>query len=69
MFTPSPGLWPGLIEDRQHRLRSAAHPRPGALRVNSVRVRLGHLLIAAGRNLSGERVEMPARRPALPRSA
>jgi hypothetical protein len=69
MFTPSPGLWPGLIEDRQHRLRSAARPRPGSTRATSVRVRLGHLLIAAGRGLSGERVEMPARRPALPRSA
>ena len=69
MFTPSPGLWPGIIEDRQHRLRSAARPRPDAVHVASVRVRLGHLLIAAGRNLSGERVEVPARHPALPRSA
>lgn len=68
MFTPSPGLWPGLIDDRQHRLRSAARPRPDAARVSSVRLRLGHLLIAAGRSLSGERVEMPAR-PPLPRSA
>lgn len=69
MFTPSPGLWPGIIEDRQHRLRSAARPRQDAVHAASVRVRLGHLLIAAGRNLSGERVEVPARHPALPRSA
>jgi hypothetical protein len=68
MFTPSPGLWPGIIEDRQHRLRNAAHPRPDAGRATGVRVRLGHLLIAAGRNLSGERVDIPARHPALPRS-
>jgi hypothetical protein len=69
MFSPSPGLWPGIIEDRQHRLRSSARPRPDTGRVTSVRVRLGHLLIAAGRDLSGERVEVPARQPALPRSA
>lgn len=69
MFTPSPGLWPGLIEDRQHRLRAAAHPRPDVARVGGMRVRLGHLLIAAGRTVSGERAEVPARPPALPRSA
>lgn len=68
MFSPSPGLWPGLITARQDRLRGSAQIRrshaPGRLRV-----RLGHLLIAAGSTLSGERVERPARRPAFPRSA
>lgn len=67
MFSPSPGLWPGLIEERQHRFLRSARPRraerPG------MRVVLGHLLIAAGSSLSGERVELPPRRPALPRSA
>jgi hypothetical protein len=68
MFMPSPGLWPEIIADRQDRMRSAARPRK-ATRPGSLRVRAGHLLIAAGRSLSGERVEMPARTPAIPRSA
>jgi hypothetical protein len=69
MFTPSPGLWPGLIEDRQHRLRAAAHPRRDVARISGARVRLGHLLIALGSSLSGERAEQPSNRPALSRSA
>lgn len=67
MFSPSPGLWPGLIEARQERLRGAAQPRRGPAPA-SLRVRIGHLLIAAGSTLSGERVERTARRRALPRS-
>ena len=69
MFTPSPGLWPALIEDRQHRLRGAFDAGHPATR-GGIRVRLGHLLIAAGSTLSGERVDVGAHRsPALSRSA
>jgi hypothetical protein len=68
MFTPSPGLWPGLIEARQHRMRGAGRRRhrtagPG------IRVRIGHLLIATGSMLSGDRVDLASRRPIASRSA
>jgi hypothetical protein len=71
MFTPSPGLWPSLIEDRQHRMRGAVRRSQHTAHAahTGVRVRLGHLLISAGSTLSGDRVELPAHRPALPRSA
>lgn len=68
MFTPSPGLWPGLIEERQHRMRPAPRQRGSAVH-SGVRVRIGHLLIAAGSTISGDRVELRHRRPALSRSA
>jgi hypothetical protein len=68
MFSPSPGLWPGLIEDRRRRLsRMAPSRQPASAR--RIRVAVGHLLIAVGGALSGERVESAPRRPALPRSA
>jgi hypothetical protein len=65
---PSPAVLDRLIQDRQDQVRRMArHPqqpgRPG------LRVRIGLALIAAGSSLSGERVEMPARRRALSRSA
>jgi hypothetical protein len=68
MFTPSPGLWPGLIEARQRRMRPDPRRRRGAAHAG-LRVRIGHLLIAAGSMLSGDRVEQRHQRPALPRSA
>jgi hypothetical protein len=67
MFTPSPGLWPGLIEARQDRMRGAGrrHQRTAG---TGIRVRIGHLLIATGSMLSGDRVELASRRPIASRS-
>jgi hypothetical protein len=67
MFTPSPGLWPGLIEARQHRMRGAG--RDDRTAGPGIRVRIGHLLIATGSMLSGDRVELARHRPIASRSA
>jgi hypothetical protein len=58
MMLATPGVLDTLVRDRQRRLRHRPHTtaRPGVLRV-----RLGHALIQAGANLSGERVERAAR--------
>jgi hypothetical protein len=65
---PSPAVLDRLIQDRHDQVRrSARHPqRPSRM---GMRVRIGLALIAAGSSLSGERVEMPARRRALSRTA
>jgi len=69
MMMPSPRLVDGLVRSRQ--LGAGHRPRPVAARAarpTTLRVRIGHALIAAGRTLSGERVEQPARPPALPKA-
>ncbi len=56
MLPPDPGVLDSLVRDRQSRLsptRVAGQPAHAAWRV-----RLGHVLIAAGSRLSGERAEM-----------
>lgn len=55
MLPPDPGVLDSLVRDRQNRLtptRVAGEPAAAVWRV-----RLGHVLIAAGSRLSGERVE------------
>ena len=68
MLLPNPGVLDSLIRDRQATLRTVA-ARSSALAGAALRVRIGHALIVAGTNLSGERVEQPARPPALQRAA
>ena len=67
MMMPNPVILSGLVQEREQRL-SGREPRheavPGVLRV-----RIGHALIAAGSVVSGERVELPARPPALSEAA
>lgn len=68
MLLPNPGVLDVMVRDRQTKLRTkrpgaAGQPRTG------VRVRIGHALIAVGSSLSGERLEQPARRSAVPRTA
>jgi hypothetical protein len=68
MVLPNPGVLDVMIRDRQNRLRTKRSGRAGRPRA-ALRVRIGHALIVAGSSLSGERLEQPARRSALPRSA
>lgn len=68
MILPNPDVLDQLIQDRQRRLRSTA-VRAIEPAERSVRVRVGHALIAAGAALAGERVERAGRRPALSRAA
>ena len=67
MMMPNPVILSGLVHEREQRL-SGREPRreaaPGVLRV-----RIGRALIAAGGIVSGERVELPARPPAIPKAA
>ena len=70
MIMPSPRLVDGL--DRSRRDLAGKRPASAPARVagpNPIRVRVGHALIAVGSTLSGERVELPARPPALSRAA
>ncbi len=67
MLLPDPGVLNTLIRDRHHRLRPNRAARRAA--GTGLRVRLGRALITAGSTLSGERVEMPARRRSLPHGA
>lgn len=67
MMMPNPVILNGLVQEREQRLAGReARPQaaPGVLRV-----RIGHALIVAGSAVSGERVELPARPPALSRAA
>lgn len=65
MITPGPGVLDRLIQDHQRELREQAiTPARSNLRVS-----IGHLLIAAGSALSGERVERYPRRRALTKTA
>ncbi|MCV0403524.1 MAG: hypothetical protein K5924_07405 [Chloroflexi bacterium] len=55
MLPPNPGVLDSLVRDRQNRItptRVAVEPARAVWRV-----RLGHVLIAAGSRLSGERAE------------
>ena len=64
---PNPSVLDRLIQDRQQELRASERRLTPAS--SGLRVRVGHVLIAAGTALSGERLEQPARRSALPRAA
>ena len=68
MILPNPDVLDQLIRDRQRGLRSIA-VRATEPAERSVRIRVGHALIAAGAAISGERVEPARRRPALSRAA
>jgi hypothetical protein len=68
MILPNPVLLGELSRERHRELRAAALRRPGP-RAGSLRMRVGHALIAAGSALSRERSEQPARPPARARTA
>lgn len=68
MILPNPGVLDHLIRERQEKLRIGRHQAKARTR-DGLRIRIGHALIAAGRTLSGERVERPARPSAHPRTA
>ena len=68
MIMPNRVILSGLVKDRAQRLSGSREPRPQPA-PGVLRVRVGHALIAAGRIVSGERVELPARPPALSRAA
>ena len=68
MIYPSPAVLDRLIQDRHDRVRRTVRHPMQPIRTG-LRVRIGLALIAAGSSLSGERVEMPARRRALSRTA
>jgi hypothetical protein len=69
MLPPNPGVLDSLIRDRQKKLRTPPARRPATSAAVAWRVRIGHALIVAGTTLSGERVERPARPPAIPHAA
>jgi hypothetical protein len=68
MIIPSPAVMDHLLQHRQRTLRFASS-RADAGSHGSLRVRIGHLLIAAGSSLSGEAVELPTARRTLARTA
>ena len=68
MILPNPGVLDQLIRERQRGLRGTA-ARHSTPETRGLRLRVGRALIAAGSALSGERVEQPARTPALSRTA
>lgn len=68
MIMPSPVVLDRLLQERQRQLRMSPH-RSHAPDTSSLRVRIGHVLIAAGASLSGERVERPARPATIPKAA
>ncbi|MGI8828718.1 MAG: hypothetical protein ACR2I5_02960 [Candidatus Limnocylindria bacterium] len=68
MMMPSPVVLDRLLQERQRQLRMSPR-RSHAPATGSLRVRIGHVLIAAGATLSGERVERPARPSTLPKTA
>ena len=68
MLPPNPGVLDSLIRDRQTKLRTPP-ARRSTTPVAGWRVRIGHALIVAGTTLSGERVERPARPPAISHAA
>lgn len=68
MIIPSPAVTDRVHQHRQRTLRmqprrSEAVPRGG------LRVRIGHLLIAAGSSLGGDVVERPGRPSTIARTA
>jgi hypothetical protein len=64
MLPPNPDVLDTLVRDRQTRMRTSPGAQPAGTDVAGWRVRIGHALIVAGSNLSGERVERPARHSA-----
>ena len=68
MIIPGPGYMEELIRARQAQLRPAARMRDRSRSVG-LRVRIGRVLIAAGRSIGGERADLPARPSSTPRPA
>ena len=68
MIIPSPAVTDRVHQHRQRTLRMQSH-RSETLARGGLRVRIGHLLIAAGSSLSGEMVERPGRTSTLARTA
>lgn len=67
MIIPSPAVMDRMHEHRQRTLRMA--PRSAAVARGGLRVRIGHLLIAAGSSLSGDVAERPGRPTTIARTA
>lgn len=67
MLIPGPDVLDRLVQQRHEHLRASAIPARSAA-IDAMRVRVGKLLIAAGSSLSGERVERPVRKPAVPKA-
>ena len=67
MIIPSPAVMDRMHEHRQRTLRMA--PRSTAVAHGGLRVRIGHLLIAAGSALSGDVAERPGRPTTIARTA
>ncbi len=68
MIIPDTGFMEELIRARQAQLRPKARTRHGSRSVG-LRVRIGRVLIAAGRSIGGERADLPARSSSTPRPA
>ena len=68
MIIPGPGYMEELIRARQAQLRPTPRMRAESRSVG-LRVRVGRVLIAAGRSIGGERAELPARPSSTPRPA
>lgn len=68
MIIPSAAVMGHLLQHRERTLRFQPH-RAHASTPRGLRVRLGHLLIAAGSSLSGDVVERHTPRHPLPRIA
>ncbi len=67
MIIPGPGITEGFIRARQAQLRPTSQVRTAAH--VGLRVRIGRVLIAAGRTIGGERVDLPARPSSSPKPA
>lgn len=68
MIIPSPAVMDRVHQHRQRTLRMPSRRSEAATR-GGLRVRIGHLLIAAGSSLSGDVVERPGRPTTLARTA
>lgn len=68
MIIPSPAVMDRVHQHRQRTLRVHSHRTETTAR-GGLRVRIGHLLIAAGSSLSGDAVERPGRPSTLARTA
>lgn len=66
MIIPSPAVMDRVHLHRQRTLRVQSR-RPEAAPRGSLRVRIGHLLIAAGSSLTGDVIERPGRRSTMTR--
>lgn len=68
MIIPSPAVTDRMHEHRQRTLRMAPR-RPTAVARGGLRVRIGHLLIAAGSSLSGDGAERAGHPTTIARTA